>query len=810
MAERQNIIHTDNLQKIRPLMWHGQEIYAKYEQIVSVLQARLGPEVVQLFARPVVPDQNGAREGGEAHWLASHVRTPVPLTSLAQSEQEAYTAQLSHALNQVLALGQELQQSEQAGERELGEVLQLAVEVPSLDYVLVENGHVVLVCWGFQVAEADERERFRLVKALDAGAPTPEAEAPAEPAPTELPPEPPSEDPPEEPSHRRRWKGVLGILAVVLLLGVLGWLLYLWLAPALVPDDPGFQPADPEQYGKYEGDPLEREIVLGQLLVVLAEGEKTREVLDQYAPEWRQKGVRVVGYRPEMGLVQVEIDGDLEEAREYLRDFSEVEDATVVRVDQVEQYDPSDAGLNKDQPSKKDWGYHATNAFQAWEMTRGDEEVLVAVIDSDFAPDHPELSEPRISGYDLASGKWEVGPTPDGPAHGTHVAGTATGAIDNEAGVAGVCPGCSALLIEAGGGVGRFSQTDVIEAMEMALEEGADVINLSLGLSVPSGVDPEEVKQATRANERIARRILARMEKEGVVVVTAAGNDGMIASVDPRNRVDESVVVAAVNPELAPTSFTNHGDTVDLGAPGLGIYSAVTDGYGFKPGTSMAAPFVTGAVGLIRSVNPELSPQAIRDLLVETARAANEDPDRPIGPVLDLAAAVEKAQRMPESPSPGAGCDCEELERRVDELERRLDELEEPDDSEPSDDRMVIPDDPDDLEFAAGIWRASEGLVRTRDEEPIELEFDIRASGNGSITFDEPGGTCTGSLNVELDGESLTMVQSEPANCPHTPNRGYSRHRFTCEAQADGLALCQGQQLANPDRELLRFFMEKQ
>ena len=819
MAERQNIIYTDNLQHIRPLIWHGQEVYAKYEQIVSVIEARLGSEVVQLFTRPVVPEQEASGDG-EAHWLAAGVRAPVPLTSLAQSEQETYSAQLSHALNQVLALGQELQQSSQAGERELGEVLQLAVEVPTLDYVLVEKGRVVLVCWGFQLAEADERERFRLVKALDAAAP--EVEATGEPSSPQPPPETPPEDPPRPgpPSSSRRGYGrwVLAVLGGLLVLVVLGWLLYLWLAPAPFPSEPGFQPADPDRYGEHEDEPLGRDIVLGQLLVILEDGEDTRKVLEQHAREWRQEGIQVVGYRPPLGLVQVEVDGELEKAKAYLRDFDEVVDATVVPVDEVEQYEPSDPGFDTGEASRKDWGYHAINAFEAWGMERGNEDVLVAIIDTDFDVDHPEFAGSRISAYNIATGEWGLEPTPDGNAHGSHVAATAIGAIDNDAGVAGTCPQCSALLIDAGGGVGRFAQTDLIEAMELAMNEGADVVNLSLGLSMPPGMDPEVVKRMTRGNERIRQRIIGHLESNGVVVVRSAGNDNVIASVDPGNRVDESFVVGAFNPQGAPASFTNHGEVVDLGAPGQGIYSAETGGHGFKNGTSMAAPFVAGAVGLLRSVDAELTPKEIRELLVRAAQPApNEDPDRPIGQMLDLAAAVRAASERAEQPSnpgrqPTQGCDCEELERRIAELERRLDELEDPEGDEPEPrDRMVIPDDPEDLEFAAGVWRASEGLYRDDggNTVDIELEFRIQADGRGSMRFEEPGGNCPASLDVELNGRTLSMEQRERARCNHRGGQ-YNRYRYNCEAQADGLAVCRAHNLVDPDQELVRFFMERQ
>ena len=824
MASRQTIIHRDDLQAVRPLIWHGQEVYSKYEQIVLVVGARLGDEAAQLFSRPVVPERQEVRSGqSEATWLADHVSSPRPLPELPDSEQEAYTARLGQLLEQVTALGEELKNAGKPDERELGEVLQLAVEVPGLEYVLVEQGRMVLVCWGFCAAEVDERERFRLTKALERPAAeegTDEAPEPPRAA-TPPPPPPPQPESPANSGGSRRWRWIAAVLGGLLLLVLLGLLLFWWLRPELVPPEPGFQPADPDRFVDHEDEPLGRQIVDGQLLVLLEEGVDTRELLEAYARDWRDEGIRIAGYRPAVGMVQVEVDGELADAKAYLRGLPEVEEATLNPVDEIQRYEPDDPGFDTDTDggSARDWGYHAINAFEAWEMTLGSGDVKVAVIDGDFDPDHPELAAPRISGFDVTTGEATLRPEA-GHSHGIHVAATAIGEIDNDEGVAGVCPHCSGLLIEAAGGTWGFAQSNIIEAMELARDRGADVVNMSLGVGVPQGVDPEEVVRATRASERIYERLIASLEEQGTVVVGAAGNDNAPARVDPRNRQDDSFVVGAVEHGLAPTSFTNHGDVVDIAAPGKAIYSAVEgDEYEKKPGTSMASPFVAGAVGLMRSVNPDLSPAEVRALLVETAQPLEEDPDRPVGQLLDVAAAVEAAQADDGAALPRGACDCPELERRIEELERRVAELEDccekdPDDDPDDngdDDRLVIPDDPDedDLSFAEGVWRASEGLTRDRDDAEIEIEFRIRADGSGRITYDEPEGECPADLSVSLDGRTVFMEQQGLATCQHD-RTSYEPYQFECEATADGTAWCSAQNMADPDRDVVRFFMEEQ
>nr|WP_242464458.1 S8 family serine peptidase [Halorhodospira abdelmalekii] len=481
----------------------------------------------------------------------------------------------------------------------------------------------------------------------------------------------------------------------------------------------------------------------------------------------------------------------------------------------MEQYEPNDPGFDTEAEGggARDWGYHAINAFEAWEVTLGSEDIKVAVIDGDFDPEHPEVAGPRVSGFNVTTGETNLEPEA-GHSHGIHVAATAIGAIDNNEGVAGVCPRCSGLLIEASSGTqGMFAQTNIIDAMELARDRGADVINMSLGVIVPPDVDPDRVVRATRASERIYQRLIATMEEEGTVVVAAAGNDAVPARVDPRNRQDDSFVVGAVEHALAPASFTNYGDVVDIAAPGKAIYSAVAGGgYEKEEGTSMASPFVAGAVGLVRSVNPDLSPAEIRALLVDTAQPLEEDPDRPVGQLLDVAAAVEAA-KPDDGVEPPGECDCPELERRVEELERRLEALEECCNGEPGDDdRLIIPGDPDedDLTFAEGVWRASEGLTRDRDGVEIEIEFRISADGSGRIAYDEPEGECRADLTVTLEDRVLSMEHDEVATCQHDPATAYNPHQFECEALADGVAWCSAQSVVDPDRDVVRFFMEEQ
>jgi subtilisin family serine protease len=218
------------------------------------------------------------------------------------------------------------------------------------------------------------------------------------------------------------------------------------------------------------------------------------------------------------------------------------------------------------------------------------------------------------------------------PFHGTHVGGIVAAVRDNDIGIDGVADGVRIMSVRAVPN-GDERDKDVANAIRYAVENGADVINMSFG----KGYSP--YKEVVDAAVRHA-------DSMGVLMVHAAGNDG--ANVDTTDNfptrqyldgghAERWIEVGASTwqapPDLA-APFSNYGEqTVDVFAPGRAIYSTVPDNqYEESAGTSMAAPMVSGVAGLIMAYFPDLTALEVREILLETATSfADTEVTRPGG-----------------------------------------------------------------------------------------------------------------------------------------------------------------------------------
>ncbi len=246
------------------------------------------------------------------------------------------------------------------------------------------------------------------------------------------------------------------------------------------------------------------------------------------------------------------------------------------------------------------WAWAVVDAFDAWDVTRGSADAIVAVIDSGVQTDHPDLNDHMLAGYDFVDDDNDPG---DLNGHGTHVAGTIAAETDNGAGVAGMCPHCSILPLRALNRFGSGSLADIASAIIYATDNGADVINLSLG----------------GASSRTMEQAIDYAWNNGVFVTCAAGNSGRERPEYPA-ALNNCVAVAATGENDARAGFSNYGSYVELAAPGDRIVSTYTNGrYTRFSGTSMAAPHVAGLAGLLASQG--LSNDQIRSRLCSTADA---------------------------------------------------------------------------------------------------------------------------------------------------------------------------------------------
>jgi subtilisin family serine protease len=252
-------------------------------------------------------------------------------------------------------------------------------------------------------------------------------------------------------------------------------------------------------------------------------------------------------------------------------------------------------------------------ATSTWEETKGDEEIIIAILDTGVDTLHPDLDEKiHSSGYDFVNGDSDA---TDDEGHGTHVAGIAAAETDNGEGIAGVAWNCKILPVKIMDNLGFGSYADMIDGIIWAADNGADVINLSLGGNFPSTSLENALRYAHDQN---------------VVIVAAAGNDGG-AVLYPAAYDDYCLAVAATNSDDERVDFSNSGGLmesnvgpeVDVAAPGYEIVSTVPTWYfppssipyGSGSGTSQASPHVAGVAALIKSIKPNLTADQIMKVI---------------------------------------------------------------------------------------------------------------------------------------------------------------------------------------------------
>ncbi|MFQ5553902.1 MAG: S8 family serine peptidase [Acidimicrobiia bacterium] len=282
----------------------------------------------------------------------------------------------------------------------------------------------------------------------------------------------------------------------------------------------------------------------------------------------------------------------------------------------------------------------------AHQVSRGDG-VVVAVIDTGVQLDHPELASVLSSnGWDFVDGDatpaeetGEVGNPGDHhglvTGHGTHVAGV----------VHLTAPEASIIPIRVLDPHGRGDIVAIADAIVFAVENGADVINLSLGVHTDTNLLADAARTATRG---------------GALVTAATGNFGTMEKQSPA-AARCALGVAAVDASGIHQSFSTYGSWVDFAAPGLDVFSTFpVDGYAFGTGTSVSAPFVAGEAALVMSAAPDLGARDVAMVMEMTAmdlKDLNPEVGGKLGAgLIDAGAAVALLQgQVPSSGGPLSG-----------------------------------------------------------------------------------------------------------------------------------------------------------
>lgn len=228
------------------------------------------------------------------------------------------------------------------------------------------------------------------------------------------------------------------------------------------------------------------------------------------------------------------------------------------------------------------WGITAVRAREASKYNTGYGS-LVCILDSGIDSDHPDLSANILGGENFVMMNGVIDPDrwDDDRGHGTHVAGTVA-ARHNSYGVVGVAPRAKLFAAKVLNSSGSGYVSDLVEGIASCVNNGADVINMSL---------------STSSDSTVLRNIIESAYDAGVVVVAAAGNSN--SSVAYPAKYPQVIAVSAVDSSLKKASFSNYGPEVDFAAPGVSVYSTYKGGtYARMSGTSMAAPHVAGVAAL--------------------------------------------------------------------------------------------------------------------------------------------------------------------------------------------------------------------
>ncbi len=778
---------------IAPLYHNGAPLYQRYSQIRNVLMP-LGEQYAELLCEPQLI-------GDRIIWTSQYVSNPVPINTLPEAERAAAQTKANNILSAISRHCQQLRDDHRA---EYANVLELAVSVPDYGSILCEAGRIVLAQWGFAYSGSQQapipilHEKVPVHKhqspdTARMAAPAPEtkpAAMPAAPAPpsapvpdapkapsagTPKPPQPPYVHPTSGDGESRPRKGIPGWLWFIL--GALLMLALLLLLRGCdgcnqPPQQPGGDSNARPPYDNQPGDPFfdtirqvppvdttkiihdpdtpgDRPILSNAVNIALDKGVDTKDFIMRLSDMY-PGNVEVVYADTTVKLLQVRVpDGGWKSWMDTLKALPEVRLAFPNSL--FGESAMPDPGFSD---RRQSWYFDHVEAYDAWKYTMGDSSVIVAIADNCFDLSHPELQGKIVMPYNVNTGNGDVRVGRyEGSMHGTHVAGTAVG-NSNGGGVCGIAPNCRLMPIQIADDNGQMQSIGIVAAALYAIHHGASVVNFSLGayFGVISPAEQQQLitgygqDEATFWNE-----LYDFANDENCVFVLAAGNENIMAGCDPFARSGKVLVVSAYQGDVSrpKAGFSNHGQYANISAPGVEIYSSVPGGgYDFLQGTSMAAPIVTGAVALIKSMFPDMKATDIVSAVKQSARPLQSSPA--IGPLLQIAKALRLA---------GDGV------------------------------LMEIPEDAQDVSFAAGHWRSTTDLHNMDSGVEVSVSFLINADGTGTIEYLEANGQLyTAPLEITLEGGELVMKQTQEALGDH--EGGYDPCVFHATRDGDGHALC--------------------
>ena len=239
------------------------------------------------------------------------------------------------------------------------------------------------------------------------------------------------------------------------------------------------------------------------------------------------------------------------------------------------------------------WAHEYIGDQYAWENGYKGEGVKIGIIDTGVHSTHEDLKENVAQNLTMVS-EGGAATTTDPEGHGTHVAGIAAAVANNGKGGAGIAPDAQIYAYSVMDSNGNMLDEYILRAINRAIDDGVEVVNMSLGSGYYNG------------NEE---SIIEKAYQNGVAIFAAAGNEATNGYEYPAS-YDNVCSIAAIMQDGSKAGFTNYGDMIDLAFPGVEIYSTINDSddqsYDFMQGTSMACPVAAGTAAVILSASNEI------------------------------------------------------------------------------------------------------------------------------------------------------------------------------------------------------------
>jgi len=307
-----------------------------------------------------------------------------------------------------------------------------------------------------------------------------------------------------------------------------------------------------------------------------------------------RQGGQVIGVIPDIGVQVVKIPGN--RVNEKVKAYRGEASVIFAEPDYVAEaiFLPDDTYLGTQ------WAMSKIQATEAWDVTQGSTAIDIAILDTGIDQDHVDLAAKIVANMNFTSS----GTVDDNYGHGTHVAGIAAASTNNSNGVAGIGFDSSLMNGKVLGDNGSGYYSWVASGVIWATDNGAEVINMSLGGTYYSSTLQSAIDYAW---------------DNGVVVVAAAGNNGSSTQFYPA-ACTNCIAVAATSSSDSMASWSNYGDWVDVAAPGVSIYSTtINNNYGYKSGTSMASPHVAGLAALVFTTEADANGNGYRNDEVRSA-----------------------------------------------------------------------------------------------------------------------------------------------------------------------------------------------